>query len=232
MLIQYHKSITRKALNEHFNSGALEEILAANIKQDDLLTGQIGHDEYHFDNNAFAESRSYIEEQRGVIYSALQGNNPPAAWTAFGRLTHTAQDFYAHTNYVDLWLARFSGGRPPSPPEIDPLMEELINSPDLHSGKLYHPWEVLAFIPIVKRLVIPLLPADSHAHMNLDSPERGERFAYAFEAAVKRTNAEFESTIANLSKEQLNAFLGDNVDKRILEQFPNHSTSLDSMQVR
>jgi hypothetical protein len=78
-------------------------------------------------------------------------------------------------------------------------MDDLVRSPDLHSGKLYYPWEVLAFIPGLKRLVVPLLPADSHAHMHLDSPARGQRFDYAFEAAVKRTRYEFDQTVAGLS---------------------------------
>ena len=82
-----------------------------------------------------------------------------------------------------------------------------MHSPELHSGRLYYPWEVLSFIPIVKRFIIPLLPKDSHAHMNLDSPERGKRFAYAFEAAVKRTTAEFESTVTDLPENQMITFL-------------------------
>lgn len=199
MLIQYHKSITRKALSERFSPRALEAILSANVKQDDLLTGQIGHDEYHYDNNAFEQSYAFIEKQRGLTISALQKQDAPSAWTFFGRLTHTTQDFYAHTNYVDLWLALVDEGAPPPPPEIDPLMDELVHSPKLHSGKIYLPWEIFAFIPVVKRLVIPLLPKDSHAHMNLDSPARGGRFAYAFEAAVKRTRYEFDKTVAGLS---------------------------------
>jgi hypothetical protein len=201
MLIQYHESITRKTLSELFSPRALEAILAANLKQDDLLTGQIGHDEYHYDNNAIAESDRYLERQRALTLSALQNNHLPAAWAAFGRLLHTAQDFYAHSNYVDLWLSRVTGNgqTPPPPSEIAPLMDELVHSPELHSGKLYYPWEVLAFVPVVKHFVIPFLPPDSHAHMHLDSPARGERFAYAFEAALKRTRYEFDTTVAGLS---------------------------------
>ena len=221
MLIQYHISITRKALSERVSPRALDAILAANLKQDDLLTGQIGHDEYHYDNNAITESDRYLEAQRALILSALQTDDLPAAWSAFGRLSHTAQDFYAHTNYVDLWLSHFisplsganggdevAGSAGPPPSKIAPLMEELVHSPDLHSGKLYYPWEVLAFIPGIKQLVIPLLPEDSHAHMHLDSPARGQRFAYAFEAAVKRTRYEFDTTVAGISSGLEELFTG------------------------
>lgn len=215
MLIKYHKSITRKALSEHFSPRALQAILAANLKQDNLLTGQIGHNEYHYDNNAIAEANHYIEEQRGQTLSGLQDEDLYAAWAAFGRLTHTAQDFYAHSNYVDLWLSQFpygddvNGHMLPPPSEIAPLMDALIHNPNLHSGKLYYPLGVLSFVPFVKRFVIPLLPADSHARMQLDSPARGERFAYAFQAAVKRTQYEFEAIIVNLSTDQKVLFCGE-----------------------
>lgn len=198
MLTQYHASITREALSARFSPRALEAIVAANLEQDNLR-GQIGHDEYHFDNNAFEKSYAFIEEQRALTLSALQDGDAPAAWAAFGRLTHTAQDFYAHSNYVDLWLARYTDKTHPSPPEIDPLIDELVDSPELRSGKLYYPFEALSFVPFLKRFVTPLLPKDSHAWMNLDSPERGKRFEYALEAALKRTGHEFDQTVAGLS---------------------------------
>lgn len=204
MLLKYHVSITRKALSEQFSHRAMQTILAANLKQDHLLTGQIGHDAYHYDNNAIAEASQYMQEQRQRVISCLENDNLPASWTAFGRLLHTAQDFYAHSNYVDLWLARFqsNGQATPPPSAIPPLVDELVRSPDLCTGKLYLPWEVLAFLPGIKRFVIPLLPADSHAHMHLDSPARGERFTYAFEAAVKRTRYELDQTMKDLPSGQ------------------------------
>ena len=208
MLIQYHESITRRALSERFSPPALDAILAANIKQDDLLTGQIGHDEYHYDNSKIVASDRYLEDQRIQTLAALQNNDQPSAWAAFGRLTHTAQDFYAHSNYVDLWLAHVDGKAPPPPPQIDPLVDELIHNPNLRSGKLYYPLEVLSFVPGVKRFVIPFLPKDSHAHMNLDSPARGKRFKYAFEAAVKRTVIEIEITMEGLDSGQISLFCG------------------------
>jgi hypothetical protein len=198
MLIQYHITITRKALETNFSSRALDAIVSANLRQDNLR-GQIGHDEYHFDNNAFEASYTFIEEQRAQTLSALQVGEVPAAWAAFGRLTHTAQDFYAHSNYVDLWLSQYDDQVPPPPSELAPLIDDLLHSPELQSGKIYHPLEVFSFIPILKHLVMPLLPRDSHAWMNLDSPKRGERFEYAFEAAVKRTKHEFDKTVAGLS---------------------------------
>jgi hypothetical protein len=190
MLVPIHEEMTRQALDACFSPRALEIIIAANRKQDALL-GQIGHNEYHFDNNAIDEGRHYIIEQRGFVIASLLSPGVLSAWIAFGRLIHTAQDFYAHTNYITMWLDQFEG-TPPAPPEIDPVQKNLIKSPQLHSGKIYFPMDVLYFVPFLRKFSLALLAHDSHGKMNLDSPKQGTRFEYARIAAVKRTVYEFE----------------------------------------
>ena len=207
MLTRYHEDITRQALKDHFAPLALEAIVRANLAQDNLA-GQVRHDEFHFDNNAFALSYAYIEEQRGMVRSALQTGEATPAWAAFGRLTHTCQDLYAHSNYVDLWLSAHGEHERPSPEEIDPMDRALLSSPDLRSGRLYYPLEILSFIPGLKRLAKTLLPRDSHAWMNLDAPTQGPRFAYAFEAARTRTRYEFDRTVADLTPDRIELFCG------------------------
>ena len=190
MLVPIHEEMTREALSSRVSSRAFEVIIAANRKQD-AISGQIGHDEFHFDNNAIDEGRRYINEQRGFVIASLLSPGVLSAWIAFGRLTHTAQDFYSHTNYISMWLDQYSG-TPPTPPEIDPVQKDLIESPKIHSGKIYFPMDVLYFVPFLRKVSLALLPHDSHGRMNLDSPKQGPRFAYARTAAVKRTQYEFE----------------------------------------
>ena len=60
---------------------------------------------------------------------------------------------------------------------------------------------------MLKPLVMPLLPRDAHGWMNLDSPEHGPKFQYAFHAAVKRTKIEFEQTTKGLPDEVRQLFL-------------------------
>jgi len=198
MLTTYHRTITMQALSGLFSAQALEIIISANLGQDHWLRGQIGHPEYHFDQNAFFKSRNYIEQNRLLILPALQAGDIRSAQQAFGRLTHAAQDFYAHSNYVLRWLGRFPEGRWPLPAEIDPFDAGLLEGPELRSGKIYWPFEPLSWIPWVGRLIIPHLPPDSHARMNLDSPDRGPGFVYAYAAAVKRTIREYELTVNGL----------------------------------
>ena len=204
MLRPFHIEMMHLALEGTFSSRALDKIIKANLNQDRLL-GQIGHDEYHFDNNAFDKSHAYIEEQRALTISSLMVNDIRSAWAAFGRLTHTAQDFYAHSNYIGLWLAQ----QPETiaPQEVNPMDVDLINSPALRSGKVYL-LEALTFIPPLKPLIMPRLPCDAHGWMNLDSPERGPNFRYAFQAAVKRTKIEFKRTTSELPGEVLQLFVG------------------------
>jgi hypothetical protein len=205
MLEQFHIEITHLALGDKFSSYALEKIIEANLNLD-RLRGQIGHDEYHFDNNAFEKSYAYIEEQLALTVSSLMANDAPSAWSAFGKLTHTVQDFYAHSNYIDLWLSRQPDGTLPTPSEVDPLDPDLINTPALRSGKVYF-LEVLTLILPLKPLVMPLLPRDAHAWMNIDSPEQGPNFKYAFQAAVKRTRIEFEKTTKDLPEDLFGLFV-------------------------
>ena len=204
MLIPIHEEMTREALNSQMSPRALEVIVAANCKQDSWR-GQIGHDEYHFDNNAIDAGHRYIGEQRGFVISSLLSAGVISAWIAFGRLTHTVQDFYAHTNYVSMWLDQHSG-TPPTPPEIDPVQKSLIQSPKIRSGKLYIPMDVLYFIPFLRKLSLALLPHDSHGKMNLDSPKQGPHFEYARAAAIKRTKYEFEILEKIITTEMFSKF--------------------------
>lgn len=196
--------MTREALGAHFSPRALEIIIAANRRQD-ALSGQIGHDEYHFDNNAIEKGLRYINEQRGFVIASLLSPGILSAWIAFGRLTHTAQDFYSHTNYISLWLDQFNGA-PPAPPEVDPLQKDLVNSPRLHSGRIYLPLDALYFVPFLRNFALKLLPDDSHGKMNLDSPAQGEKFDYARSAAVKRTLHELDLLKKLLTPEMYSRF--------------------------
>ena len=209
MLPRFHVEIIRLALADQISLRALDRVIEANLYQD-RLRGQIGHDEYHFDNNAFDKSYAYIEEQRALTVSSLMANDVSSAWSAFGRLTHTAQDFYAHSNYIDLWLARQHDGAQLAPSEVDPLHPDLIHAHVLRSGKVY-PLELLSYVPALRPFVMSLLPRDSHAWMNIDSPERGANFKYVFQAAVKRTKIEFEKTTKDLPEDLFGLF----VDKRV-----------------
>ncbi len=205
MITIHHIKMLQETLQTQVSQRAFDAITTANIQQD-RLRGQIGHDEYHFDNNAFQKSIRYMNEQRAIVLSTLMMNHAAPAWSAFGRLTHTAQDFYAHSNYITLWLDQFNGAPPPAP-EVDALQKSLINSPSLRSGKVYFPLEILYFIRPLQKLSLKLLPYDSHAWMNLDTEEQGPKFFYAYAAAIKRTQHELKILKGLLSADMYQLFV-------------------------
>jgi hypothetical protein len=207
MLQKYHVEITRRALQEAFSQAALEAIIAANLEQDSWR-GLLWHPEYHFDNNRFRDARAFVRAQREAVLLSLESVDFPAAWAAFGRLTHAVQDFYAHSNYVKLWVEIHGCEGGVGPEDIDPTEQALLDSPVLRSGQVYYLGEFFAKLSLLEPLVERLWPADAHIHMNLDQPERGALFAYAFQAARKRTRLEFEIVAALLSPAALEVFTG------------------------
>lgn len=203
MKTQYHRIITTQALSPHFSQNALETVIAANLGQD-IWRYQLGHDYFHYDNNSFAAGDAYIDDLRCSVVDALQRGDTVPARESFGRLTHTAQDFYAHSNYIALWRE----SHPEAPPdETDPMLAALLSDSRLRSGRIYYPLEAFSFIAALKPYIVHLLPRDSHAWMNIDDPSC-PNFDYAYAAAVKRTELEFERICQVLSLEQIQQLTG------------------------
>jgi hypothetical protein len=202
----HHRQVLRRAVAGRVSPRALAAMEAANVRQDSPA-GLLNY-AWHFDNSLFAEGLAYIETCRA---EAARASDPARAWAAFGRLTHAAQDFYSHSNYVALWRARFAPGRVPPVTGIDGLDPDLLRHPRLMSGRIYLPWEMISFVPALRPLARRLLPRDAHAWMNLDRPDTGPLFPYSLEAAAQRTVAEFDRTLAAIGEEggeaALRAFL-------------------------
>lgn len=194
MHTKYHVEITQKALEKQFSDSALKTIIHANIRQDRLLYA-LGHDHIHFDGSAFQKGFDYISLQEQLIYEHMSHLNYDFARQALGRMLHSWQDFYSHSNYIKLWLDQNRNSTPESILIDDP---KIMNHPDLISGKNYGVIEFIALLPGVSRLVLPLMPSDSHAKMNLDLPSSSPYFDYAYWAALKRTNKVFDLVIQEL----------------------------------
>jgi hypothetical protein len=192
MYLKYHRLITQQALQDDFGSAALQAIVKANMFKDDLISN-LFNPEHHFVENTIADSLAYIETQRSRVVSTVQnGDHTPRAWQAFGRLLHTAQDFYSHSNYVRLWAGCFKNVPPAD--KIEAMDPSLLHSPELHTVRSYRPFGSLGNIPVVGKWLFRFLPTDAHARMCLDSAASGPLFEYAFYAAIKRTVYEYQET--------------------------------------
>ena len=187
----YHQQVLKRAIGGRVSARALAAITTANLDQDSLRG--LLRPEIHFDNSLIEQGLAYIETRRAAAAAA---DTAAAAWDAFGRLSHTVQDFYSHSNYVALWLERRAPEAWPSPHLIDGLDASLLRHPRLFTGRIYLPLEALCLFPSLRGLVKPLLPRDAHAWVNLDSQDTGPLFPYTLEAAVQRMEAEFDRTLA------------------------------------
>jgi hypothetical protein len=194
---QYHRQVLLNAIGDRLSPRAHAAVLAGNLDQDSIR-GLLNFSR-HFDNSLFAEGLAYIEACRATAANAA---TPQAAWDAFGRLSHTAQDFYSHSNYVALWMEQFDSGSPPGPEQIDGLDAQIMRHPRLISGKVYLPLEALTLFKSLTPMAKRWLPRDSHAWMNLDNPGQGPLFPYSLRAAEQRTRLEFERTLAAIGEER------------------------------
>jgi hypothetical protein len=196
MKTKYHIEITRKALSGFFSERALKEIVNANIHQDNL-TNQLGHDYIHFDSNAFQAGFKYLSNQKKAVIDGINKNDFSSARQALGRGAHSWQDFYSHSNYVELWLAK-AGNSPPE--EIVINDGDIIHHPDLRSGINYGLIEFIALTPVLSNWIKPHMPDDSHAKMNLDGPEAGKKFQYVYSAALKQTKDLFTNLLLEINE--------------------------------
>lgn len=205
----FHTLITIDALAADFSENALMEIIRANVKQDSLI-GQIFHNEYHYDDNKISLSHQYIQDQKNICMQAINRSSLKSARRAFGRLIHTAQDFYAHSNYAML-LSKATSKIESLEPLVDCVNQDVLNSKDLRSHKVYFPIDHLSIIPFFAEQLKKYAPDDSHLRMNLDTPLSGKLFVLVYRLAVKRTREELHSLVSAIdSAERTNfdEFLG------------------------
>ncbi len=100
-----HNELVMALKKEGLSDADLQTIWQGNIGQD---RGEgLNHPEYHFDGmSTFSELSAgfaYIGSQRALICDRRL--NREQKLLAFGRITHAVQDFYAHSNYVELYAA-------------------------------------------------------------------------------------------------------------------------------
>jgi hypothetical protein len=94
-----HILITQSAAFGVLTDEEVQLVILANLAQDIRQS----ESQVHFDNCAFAEGSFYIEKQWEMIDS-YRDRRSKSSLNLFGRLLHTVQDFYAHSNWVEIHL--------------------------------------------------------------------------------------------------------------------------------
>ncbi|WP_026379726.1 hypothetical protein [Afifella pfennigii] len=179
--IGYHGQLTEDANDGLLDQQQLGYVVAANIAQDLLQTQSC----VHFDNCDFPGGIAHIADEWNLI-EKVGDKYANAALAAFGALLHTTQDFYAHSNWIELHV-----GEAPIPvwdQKLASLPADIVSGTwALGSPKLCGP------------------DAPSHSQLNKDNPNSKEGgkivdsgpnagkslFELAFATALAATKVQF-----------------------------------------
>ncbi len=151
--------------------------------------------------NLLPEMNTSNPSEKMRLEALVSRKDTDDCWINFGKLTHAAQDFYAHTTYIRLW-SELDGNLKKMPVAEDILIPELLSDPSLISGRFYAPWEWITFLPWIGPKIGQLFPKDSHAYLNNDSPA-SRFFDQVYQAAVLRTVYEYNQFIQQLNQPDL-----------------------------
>ncbi len=111
-----HEEITHDALAATFNASNLNLVERACESQCKPGSEAASETRRHFGDENFSKALAYMDRQKRLIidFSASADTNPmdrARALYHLGLLLHTAQDFYSHTNYVELAAAHINENR-------------------------------------------------------------------------------------------------------------------------
>lgn len=189
--LHQHGFITTEANNEVLTDEQLRLVVLLNKLQDIHQTQSC----IHFDNCAFKEGVNYIHSEWDVI-NASGDHFDPVALGAFGRLLHTVQDFYAHSNWIELHL------------DATPIPVWNLSVEDLPAGMVSGTWVLGSPKDCSKG-------TPSHKELNKDNPssEEGKKvveggphkgrtlFELALDTAVQATIEQFERLRQSMGKQ-------------------------------
>lgn len=198
MLGRYHIEITKKSLGSFFSPASLREIARANVGQDSLgsLFGVQAH--RHVCDCSVADSLAYIEEEHTNLAAlTLTTGAEGKQRAALGRLLHTVQDFYAHTNYVALWLSARGDTDSLDDATVDGLDPYILAHPRLQTAQWLTWRDPFYYVPVMGKVLRRFhLPPASHEAIHLDSPSRGDAFYLAMAIARQRSRREYARAVA------------------------------------
>ncbi|MEZ4831751.1 MAG: hypothetical protein R2873_07050 [Caldilineaceae bacterium] len=191
---EFHRQVTTEALADQLSAEELEIVILANIGQDRVMNW-LTTPERHYDGRFFAQSEAYIVEERVRSTDAFRRGDRVAALQAMGRLLHTRQDFYSHSNWMHLCAADAVAWNADDPILcLDPQ-----GTAGVYAAKAPFWIHAVYLIPVLGALVKRFyLPADYHEAMHLDDPSRGPLFAPSLIAACKHSRLEWERVMSTL----------------------------------
>jgi hypothetical protein len=176
MILSVHERILREALGDLLASPSLRAVIRANRRSDFHQLAP----HYHFDSAPDPRALCHLWQRglhtwlsRAVELSAprdataLRLVDRSGALAAFGRATHALADFYSHTNWLELAVAR---GEVPQPA---PLLEDHCDFERLSAALQSGYFSLRYGMSGCPRSGPPPGFAYCHAQLNKDAPTRG-----------------------------------------------------------
>jgi hypothetical protein len=100
---RFHEEITRKALAPSgWSTEAVNDVNVGDLKTDQ---DEFNDHPAHFDSEAFEAGSARLRAKLDACIGQLKVGNLKEAREQFGRGFHAIQDFFAHSNFVDTYLA-------------------------------------------------------------------------------------------------------------------------------
>ncbi|WP_238325492.1 HET-C-related protein [Leptospira inadai] len=182
-----HGEMTEEVLRSlGFSKKDIELVSNANKGQD----YHQGTPKFHFDGaenfqQIMSGGMKYIEEQWDLINGEKSTKNE--ILQAFGRIAHAIQDFYSHSNYVELYLKNVGDpeGKVVSPVDV-PTFFEAMTSANLQSFRDILIKELRTGVFSVSNHFMGTEDPNDHYNMNHDDPSR-PRHGFARSAAARDT---------------------------------------------
>lgn len=187
-----HARITMKASAGILTDRQMELVIRSNYSQD------IAHQQdskVHFDNCCFEEGAAYVMEEWHNIETEMDPYSDNALIT-FGRLLHTVQDFYSHSNWVE--LNQF----------VNPIPIWDLNVNSLPAGIVSGTWAIGTpkrcsdQAPTHRQLNKDDLNSEEGKKIVASGPNQGKPlFSLAQDAAIRATSEQFKR-LQNINKIQ------------------------------
>lgn len=190
MKLNYHRQMVRKVLKKKkIGQKCIDCAVEGNEGQDDVLNQP--RTDFHFDGCDFNGGIKYICEQWSEIDRLIADDceeNICAIFKAWGRISHAVQDFYAHSNWVELGNKKIWN--------VESIPEDLI------SGV----WVLSKFVCRIENKTCPTHAVLVHDENDISKDEPGRpNFGKALRLAYKHTKELAEDLKDKLGKDCLKA---------------------------
>lgn len=135
-----HEGITREAIGGEISEAVFKVIDDACTEQDKPWLDNFTDPTHHFDNNRISGSLTFVQQEFQLAVASAKESDARTSERDeslghFGNFLHVVQDFYSHSNYVELHL---KGGETPGSIPLIPRADWTSVPPKARTGYFFY----------------------------------------------------------------------------------------------